>query len=1425
MPSITPRSVVTGHATNLSQWNSKQNDSAANVNAASVVLHVRSRLRQSGVMGFVSFLQALKQVANPAQTISRAQLKATLSNHNLQLSDVDIRAIAIFLGEEVSGAMPISTLRDLIFGKLEGRRQDVATAAFRRMDGRQRGYVAVDEILRNHDAGMHPDLMFGNQTTPIQVHSTFVKSFTALVPPTSLVNLAQWLEYCQCLSGATEKDDYFDLIFARVWHVSVSSSLNDPPDPIKVSNNQVLTPRSSLTLLDDLSQKNLLATALDFSSESFSSMPSPDMTVAAPSVSSAPLQMDLNYTTTTTRKSSRNATLNSTQTAACMTHMYPDKAGLLPKSKDIGVGTKMILSRLRAALKCRGAAGMVGLSRKFRIIDDDNNGFLNLVEFKNAMRECDVDCSDADLRQLFDAFDKDDSQAIDFKEFLNGVREPMNDRRLALVRLAFQKIDRNGDGVLEPSDIVGCYDASKHPDVIAGKRTADAIFREFLETFDVDAKDGKVTPAEWEHYYDNISAVIDHDDYFELMLRNTWHLSGGQECGASSFESTRDRVVVEPESPAIVFTTPKRYGNASAGLASCLQVDLPQARQALSNQPGQPLLADMQHPKELRRIVKRLKTTLKARGGRGYTGLVRGFRLMDSNGSGTLDLNEFRAAMDRLQLHMSANDLLVLFDYFDVNGNGSVDVAEFVNGVRDPMNERRLLFVHMAFDLLDTDHNHVLTVEDVVTKYDARKHPDVLAGRKTDREIYTEFLDTFEWSSKVHDGQVTLTEWTEYYANISASIDDDDYFELMMRNAWHMSGGEGWTANSTNRRVLVNESQVAEIQNDLGVLRYEQIQAQLGKQGFHTVPSNTKVSFYEVLDHSVRTTSVNVKRPGRLRNNCSDGTATCLTMAPAASSTAIKPGKRLGGGGYLATGVAASTYSSNASIPPNQQTFATVGVQPILTRLRAYLKSSQHGFIGLSRAFKRMDSDANGHLSMSEFKQAMAGFGLEDVDARILFNYFDVDHNGTLEIQEFVTGLRGPMNARRLGFVREAFARMDKDGNGVLEPSDIVEAYDASKHPEVIAGRKTPDQVFREFLDTFDVDGHHDAKVTPDMWEHYYANVSASIDDDDYFELMMRNAWHITGGKGWCANSTNRRVLVNESHVVEVENDLGVQASEVPERLERQIKSYMNQPGTIKTLNSVNVTACLNYMTDLPKSAQPPARQTEAKVVPLQAMQRAADAAVRRPSNSCGVVTTSNSSVAQMDGLWGALRQVLRSKGLATIVQVRRSIVQYGKTIGTAQVQAALAESAQVKLPTDIIQKLVDDVRQRCPLRGEDVSSARASTSGFWKCLAMPKDDQLIKMAKRVFAHLQVEAKGDCTPLVLAKAYDAPSHPSVLLGLVQAEDVFKDFARCFDVDSSGCITYDSMDAYCSDLYLSVGELRHCLQMLRDVFHVDIPTTS
>ena len=211
----------------------------------------------------------------------------------------------------------------------------------------------------------------------------------------------------------------------------------------------------------------------------------------------------------------------------------------------------------------------------------------------------------------------------------------------------------------------------------------------------------------------------------------------------------------------------------------------------------------------------------------------------------------------------------------------------------------------------------------------------------------------------------------------------------------------------------------------------------------------------------------------------------------------------------------------------------------------------------MGRKFRIMDDDGSKTINDYEFRKCMneLGLTLSDSETRALFSYFDRDGSGNLSFDEFLVGVRGAMNPRRKGLVGIAFSRFDKNGDGKVGIDDLMGVYNGKKHPDVIAGRKTEQQVLGEFLDTFDV-GDHDGTVTLDEFEHYYAGLSASIDNDDYFELMIRNAWHISGGEGWCANTTNKRVLVtdasgNES-VQEIKDDIGVTSDEYAGRLAAQ---------------------------------------------------------------------------------------------------------------------------------------------------------------------------------------------------------------------------------------------------------------------------------
>jgi Ca2+-binding EF-hand superfamily protein len=108
-----------------------------------------------------------------------------------------------------------------------------------------------------------------------------------------------------------------------------------------------------------------------------------------------------------------------------------------------------------------------------------------------------------------------------------------------------------------------------------------------------------------------------------------------------------------------------------------------------------------------------------------------------------------------------------------------------------------------------------------------------------------------------------------------------------------------------------------------------------------------------------------------------------------------------------------------------------------------------------------MDDNNSKSLDKFEFSKAMMDYQLGFTDAEIqkLFHYFDFDRSGLIEFDEFVRAIRGVMNDNRKAIVMKAFAHLDKDGNGWIDINDVRGVYNASKHPDVISGKKNEDQI------------------------------------------------------------------------------------------------------------------------------------------------------------------------------------------------------------------------------------------------------------------------------------------------------------------------------------------------------------------------------
>ena len=973
-----------------------------------------------------------------------------------------------------------------------------------------------------------------------------------------------------------------------------------------------------------------------------------------------------------------------------------------------------------------------------------------------------------DIMELFKLFDKAGDGEIEYQEFIVAVRGHLNKRRRKFVHMAFKIMDKDGSGELDYNDLVDTYNAKKHPDVISRKRTEREVLEEFLAGFDVGGeKDGKVTLQEWENYYAAVSANVDSDDYFELMMRNAWHISGGEgQCantsnrrvlvthadGRQTVEEVQNDIGIDKSNgkaishniknqgmnpDKIEFTSgdkPDQKGQGARGGPKLSSSNRAIATGARGSQQGGGGSAVAEKPMSNTAQVAylKMKEALIARGAKGICGLGRRFRQMDDDGSKSLDKGEFSKGMLELGIGLTPSEINALFNYMDPDRSGTIDYEEFLVILRGEMSPMRKDLVSQAFNILDKDGNGRIEYDDIIDTYNAKKHPDVLAGTRTEKDILSEFLATFDVGGE-KDGIVTAKEFENYYENISSTIENDAYFELMIRNAWHISGGVGQAANSSNRRVLVTHADgrqtVEEIKNDIRIAKKDEaaMKNNLSSQGIKA--DKIEFTYGDKPDEKkdkkgAPPVQMRGSAPGSGRNS-----ARGSGSGPSSAREPPRPGQprqqqrteppqvdigdlTLGGawdddaespapvkykagaaptrGGNAQSAQTRNPYAaqtqpqaqarnpyaaqtqpqaqarnpyaaqtqpqaqapqgrqsrtpSNGSVnaaqlrgAPAQAAPEQAPAQPAqipdlspeetqaemkalktaaialyngnhfsaalekfslayelmhrvfprhgeCTKLQNSIKSCSKniasgrdievqdeeeeylstgnlacdklkdaliargakGICGLSKKFRIIDDDGNGTLNQNEFRKLLklVKIDMPTHEVMSLFAFFDKDGSGTISFDEFLTAITGVMNKRRKALVVMAFNIMDKDGNGVLDVDDVVDSYNAKMHPEVINGNKTEKAVLAEFLDTFDVGGVKDGTVSLLEFMNYYSAVSASIDNDDYFELMMRNAWHISGGEGQCANTSNRRVLVTHADgrqtVEEVQNDIRI---------------------------------------------------------------------------------------------------------------------------------------------------------------------------------------------------------------------------------------------------------------------------------------------
>lgn len=183
-------------------------------------------------------------------------------------------------------------------------------------------------------------------------------------------------------------------------------------------------------------------------------------------------------------------------------------------------------------------------------------------------------------------------------------------------------------------------------------------------------------------------------------------------------------------------------------------------------------------------FIKDVKQKIFDRSNFGIRALKRIFQAMDERGDKKLDVDDFRWGLIDYGISMTKEESQEVLKAFDRDGNGYVDFDEFLVTLRGALNDTRKAVVARAYKKLDVNGDGTVRLDDIAKLYDASQHPEVVSGKKGEQDVYLEFMGL--WDTQVKDGIVTLDEFCQYYEDISASVDTDDEFVFILKQAWKL---------------------------------------------------------------------------------------------------------------------------------------------------------------------------------------------------------------------------------------------------------------------------------------------------------------------------------------------------------------------------------------------------------------------------------------------------------------------------------------------------------------------------------------------------------------------------------------------------------------------------------------------------------------
>jgi Ca2+-binding EF-hand superfamily protein len=228
--------------------------------------------------------------------------------------------------------------------------------------------------------------------------------------------------------------------------------------------------------------------------------------------------------------------------------------------------------------------------------------------------------------------------------------------------------------------------------------------------------------------------------------------------------------------------------------------------------------------KENNSLIK-FRNILKSQGTKSIFRFQRMLSIYDRKHSGLISFDNFYNIFKAYYANIPLEDIKSIFSLFDSTSNPKdsteikiisifqIKYDDLLKSIIGNMPLNRQLIVKKVFDSFEKGSDGKIMTNDIKSKFNYNRHPDVLSGKNSAIEIYNDFLDYIETFREYNDNLkgiysfgMNYDEFADFYNEISMYIEDDDYFEKLLKNCWNLEeentdGNKNINANASNNNL------------------------------------------------------------------------------------------------------------------------------------------------------------------------------------------------------------------------------------------------------------------------------------------------------------------------------------------------------------------------------------------------------------------------------------------------------------------------------------------------------------------------------------------------------------------------------------------------------------------------------------------------